>query len=59
MCAYVCLPLCQHLQNSLTLSPALYHPGCVKGSQEASGATCPHGPEGLNRNIQEHINVSV
>lgn len=60
LCIYVCVytvcvfvPFCQHFQSRATLSPALYHPGRVKSSQEASGTSRPHGPEGLHRNTQQ------
>lgn len=54
----VCVPLCQHFLNRSTLSPAPHHPGCVKGSKEASGATRPHGPEGLHREYTTNIQMN-
>lgn len=47
------VPFCQNLQNRPTLSPAPYHPGCVKCSQEASSTTSSHWPEGLQQG-QKH-----
>lgn len=52
------VPLCKHFLNRSTLSPAPHHPGRVKGSKEASGATRPHGPEGLHREYTTNIQMN-
>lgn len=43
----VAVPFCQHIQNGLALSPAVYHPSCVEGRQKTSGTARSHRPERL------------
>ncbi len=46
-------PLWQKIKGPFALSPTLYHPHCVKGSQKPSSTSCPHGPERLETNKTE------
>ena len=46
-------PLAQQVQHLPPLPQAPDHPGCVHGTQEASGTACPCGPEGLREGGRE------
>lgn len=50
-------PFSQQLQRRRALVPALHHPRCVKGGQEAAGTAGAHGPKGLQEKTGKFLSI--